>query len=331
LWWELGNNVSPAIDLVISSPIPDERFVRGEEISFSVVVSGKPDLYGFQLEWTSDKDGDLGTGFELTLDNLSAGSHVIEVCGYGACASISVRIYEDLWQLYQSPPAEGEIERILNDFRFNLIDGDESDEKWSAYDHVFDQNSTDPSLLVAISKIDMLRRQRFYKPIPFTNGQTIYDHFKTYVKTINLKLDCSYNSAGGDQVNLNRNFSVWDGRVSGTPSNWGACKTPFPNYSLYDYTNPIGLLMHEVRHCEPSDPGHRMCNGRHSDEMFEDGGGYAQSALYSMWVYKYGLYDPLFIRNEVRFIATMFLKERICTTPTHSDPNVQAIIDELLN
>jgi hypothetical protein len=331
LWWELIDDVTPDIDLVISSPIPDERFVRGEEISFSVMVSGKPDLDGFQLEWTSDKDGYLGTGFELTLDNLSTGSHVIEVCGYGVCTSISVRIYEDLWQLYQSSPAEGEIERILNDFSFNLIDGDESDEKWDAYDHVFDQNSRDPSFLVAISKIDMLRRQRFSKPVPFTNGQTIYDHFKTYVKTINLKLDCSYNSAGGDQVNLNRNFSVWDGRVSGTPSNWDACKIPFPNYSLYDYTNAIYLLMHEVRHCEPSDPGHRICNGRPSDEMLEDGGGYAQSALYLMWVYKYSLYDPLFIRNEARFTATMLLKERICTTPTHSDPNVQAIIDELLN
>jgi hypothetical protein len=335
LWWEpylgLIDDVSPDIDLVISNPIPDERFVRGEEISFRVIVSGKPDLYGLQLEWTSDRDGFLGTGFELTLDNLSTGSHVIEVCGYGVCTSISVRIYEDMWQLYQAPPAEGEIERILNDFNFNLIDGDESDEKWDAYDHVFDQNSTDPSFLIAISKIDMLRRQRFYKPVPFTNGQTIYDHFKTYVKTINLKLDCSNNSAGGDQVNLNRSFSVWDGRVSGSPSNWDACKTPLPNYSLYDYTNPIGLLMHEVRHCEPSDPGHRMCNGRPSDEMFEDGGGYAQSALYSMWVYKYSLYDPLFIRNESRFIAAMLLKERICTTPTHSDPDVQVIIDELLN
>ncbi len=335
LWWEpslgLIDDVTPDIDLVISNPIPDERFVRGEDISFSVIMSGEPDLDGLQLEWTSDKDGVLGTGLELKLDNLSTGSHVIEVCGYGACASISVRIYEDLWQLYQSPPAEGEIERILNDFSFNLIDGEESDEKWDTYAHVFDQSSTDPSFLAAISKIDMLRRQRFSKPVPFTDGQTIYDHFKTYVKTINLKLDCSYNSAGGDQVNLNRNFSVWDGRVSGTPSDWDACKTPLPNHSLYQYTNPIGLLMHEVRHCEPSDPGHRMCNGRPSDEMLEDGGGYAQSALYLMWVYKYSLYDPLFIRNEARFTATMLLKERICTTPTHSDPNVQAIIDELLN
>jgi len=339
LWWELiddvspviDDDVSPVIDLVISNPIPDERFVRGEEISFRVIVSSQLDLDGFQLKWTSNKDGDLGTGLELTLDNLSTGSHVIQVCGYEVCTSISVRIYEDLWQLYQSPPAEGEIERILNDFSFNLIDGDESDEKWDAYAPVFDQNSIDPSFLVAISKIDILRHQRFSAPVPFTNGQTIYDHFKTYVKTINLKLDCSYNSAGGDRVNLNRNFSVWDGRVSGTPSNWDACKIPFPNHSLYDYTNPIYLLMHEVRHCEPSDPRHQMCDGRAKDEMLEDGGGYAQSALYLMWVYKYSLYDPPFIRSEAGSSAAMFLNRFLCTTPTHSDPNVQAIIDELLN
>jgi len=329
LRWELTDDPSAAMELTITSPIPDERFVAGEEIHFGVAVSRRLDPDGSQLNWTSNKDGDLGTGLELTLDNLSTGSHAIQVCGYGVCASTSVRVYKDLWELYRSPPAESEIARILTDFNFNLIDGDQPDEKWDAYDLVFDQNSPDPSFLVAISKIDVMRHQRFSSPLPFTNGQTLYDHIKTYVNTINLKLDCGNASGGGGTVNLRRSFSVWDGRTGGTATNPDACKTPiFALPSLHEYINPIYLLVHEGRHCEPDDPRHKMCDGRPKDETLEGGSGYAWSILYLMWVYKYGLYDPPFIRNEARSQVVWFLPVFFCSTPTHSDPRVQAIIDE---
>ena len=67
------------------------------------------------------------------------------------------------------------------------------------------------------------------------------------------------------------------------------------------------------------------------DYQLEGGSGYAWGALYQMWVYKYSLYDPADIRNAAKQEATMFLRTRFCTTPSHSDPRVQAIIDELLS
>jgi hypothetical protein len=51
--------------------------------------------------------------------------------------------------------------------------------------------------------------------------------------------------------------------------------------------------------------------------------------MYLMWVYKYGSYDPPFIKNEAK-ILDVDLKTRFCSKPTHSNPKVQAIIDELI-
>jgi hypothetical protein len=327
------NDPPAGIELTISSPIPDERFVAGEEIHFSVAPSSQLYVDGSQFKWASSRDGDLGTGLELTLTNLSLGSHAIQVCGYGVCASTSVRIYKDVWELYKSVPAEGEIERVLGDFHFNLIDemrNGQPRDAWDAYGFVFDQNSLEPSFLVAISKIDLLRHQRFSSPLPFTDGRPLYDHLKTYVKTINLRLDCGLNTGGSGSVNLCRSFSVWDGRTSGTDADPDACKIPpVANPSLFEYIYPLSLLIHEERHSEPGDPGHTMCNGEVKDETLEGGSGYAWSALYMMWIGKYGLYDPPFIRNKARWEAVWFLPS-FCSPPQHSDPRVQAIIDEFL-
>jgi hypothetical protein len=322
------------IELTISSPIPDERFVIGEKIRFAMAPSTELDLDGSQFKWTSDKDGDLGTGFELILSSLSLGRHTIQVCGYGASASTAVRVYKDLWELYQAPPAEGEITRVMSDFHFSLIDemrNMQPVDTWDAYGFVFDQKSTAPSSLVAIAKIDLLRHQQFSTPLPFTNGRSLYDHLKTYVRNINLRLDCGLNTGGGGRVNLNRSFSVWDGRTSGTATNPDACKTPvLATTSLVEYIYPLDLLVHEARHSEPDDPGHTTCAGQPKDATLEGGSGYAWQALYEMWVYKYGLYDPPFIRSAAACAAARSLSLRFCRTPTHSDPWVQAIIDQFM-
>jgi len=319
------------VEVTVQSPLYNERFVIGEEIEFSALITSNPSVDGSQLQWISSIDGDLGKGTDIQVDQLSAGTHEIEVTGYGESVSIQVRVFNDLWELYQSPPSQGEIDRIMEDFYIVWVDGDIEDEKWATYDPwLFEQSSTDPAKIVAIAKLDVLRHQRFSEPLPFTDGLTAYDHLKTYVHTIYLRLDCTYNSGGGGALYLNRSFSVWDARTSGTPSNWDACKTPFENPKLYTYINPLYLVMHECRHGEPDDPGHTVCeSGVIGDQQLENGGGYAQSIMYLMWVYEYGLYDPQFIKEEAKNDTIWFLN-RICNTPTHSNPLVQAILDELL-
>jgi hypothetical protein len=60
----------------------------------------------------------------------------------------------------------------------------------------------------------------------------------------------------------------------------------------------------------------------------DEGRGQAWAAMYTMWGYKYGLYDSPVIKQEARAMATSLLKSRFCSMPTSSHPKVQAIVTE---
>jgi hypothetical protein len=323
-------------NLTVQSPLLNERFVKGETVTFNASIKSDASVDGSQLLWTSNKDGNLGNGPEMKISKLSPGTHNIDVIGYGQKASLTIRIFNDLWELYQAGPAQGEIDRILNDFTFNWVDGSVDDEKWASYDPwVFDQKSINPAKIVAVAKLDILRHQRFSEPLPFPNstaGETAYEHIRKYVKSIELRLDAGYNSAGGGKISFNRGFCTWYGLWSGT-------KTAATELGLYNYVNALYLLFHEARHCEPGDPGHvTLSRGMAGDPTFENGGGYAQAALYCMWIYQYGFYDTLESKQEARLLAVLSVTDgstagssRFPDKPTHSNPKIQSILDQFLN
>ncbi len=315
----------------LQSPLRDERFVSQEPISLRAILTSDRPSDGSALRWTSSVAGDLGSGPQLMVGTLSVGTHQLEVTGYGVSARLPVRVFPDLWELYRAAPAAEEIGRIRSRFTLAKIDGAGVDERWALYSGLrFDQTSTDPTEMAAIAKLDVLRHQRFAQPLPFTGGRSLYEHFTSHVHTLSLHLDCRLNSGGGGYIYLSRNFSVWDPRLGTSAADPDACKRPFATFELYPYFWSLQLLVHEGRHSEPDDPGHGFCDGRPKDATLEGGSGYAQGALYAMWVYKYSLYDPPAIRELARDAAMGALRGIFCSTPTHSDPRVQAIVDELL-
>ena len=322
------------------NPILDERFVKGEVVTFEATVPGESPVDGSQLLWVSTIDGNLGNGLQLEISNLSVGNHTIELTGHGDELLFSIRVLNDVGNLYESPLAQGEIERVMRDFTINWIDGTGDDEQWAPYESFeFNQESTDPSKVVAIARLDLLRHQRFSEPLPFTKGKTIYEHLKAYTSTINLHLTCGFANAGGGRLNLFRNSNVWDGRQSGTRDNPDACKTPFQNPTLFPFIYQLQLIVHEGRHNEPDDPRHTTCTSwsdpdlsipRGMDQQLEGGSGYASAATYLMWTYEYALYDPTIVKEQVKSLVINLLN-RLCSRPTHSNPKVQAVLDELLS
>jgi hypothetical protein len=242
--------------------------------------------------------------------------------------SVNVRVFADLWALYQAPPAQAEIDRVLSDFTFQWVDGAPGDptQQWASYPgYPFNQTSADPSRTAVICKLDVLRHQRFGQPLPFGTAQTAYEQVRLHTRTIRVSLGTALNMAGGGVINLNRTFTLW----SANPSQ-PTVATPYV-HSLY-------LLNHESRHNEPGDPSHASCtawtgsagvpNGM--DAQFEPGSGHARAALYLMWVYKYGLHDPAGIRSEANDVAVT-LKDRVCSHPSSVNTTVQALLAELWN
>lgn len=312
--------------IIATAPLQGERFTVSESILFRVQTP----LNGDSYSWTSNIDGNLGSG-NLIHKKLSQGNHVISVSGEGGKASITVRVFPNLWELYQSPLSETELARLQKDIKFNWADGVSADEKWGTYDSAeFDTSSPNPGKTAVYARFDLLRHQHFSEPLPFSSGKSIFEYVKNLTSRVNLKLNCEYNNAGGRILNLNRAFSVWDIRESGTAQNPNACKNYPPRRAVSDYVSPLYLLIHETRHNDSQDPGHIIVNGRQMDSSLENGSGHAYAALYLMWVYKYGIDDPPFIKGMAKREAQNLLKERFRQRPSHSDPKVQSIIDELL-
>ncbi len=293
-------------------PLEGERFVKGEKIDLYALFTSYQPVSGAQLKWTSYKDGILGTGSSIVLPTLSSGNHQIKVEGYDLQEQIAIRVFNDLWDLYKAPLSQAEINRTMRDFNFNWIDSPAQGEFWENYGGFeFDQRSGRPAKIVAIAKVDLLRHQYFSEPLPFS-GKTLFEHIKQEVRNINLKIDDSNATGGGDTVSLHRSFSTW--------------------YITENFT-PLQILIHEARHCEHDDPGHTRCNDKDNMDRSFDGAGassHARAVLYLMWIYKYGLFDPLSSKNQAKVNATSILKNRFCNPPSHSNPKVQVIIDELL-
>jgi hypothetical protein len=319
-----GDGSTPNTDpgsIQIKNLIENERFVTGETIVLdadALEVNGEYHPSGSSgFIWRSNLDGELGSGTVTTA--LSVGTHTITVSGYGLERTINLRVFQDLKILFSAEPASGEIQRILADFTFNWVDGSTTDptQMWSSYPgYPFDPSSSAPSKTAVIAKLDALRHQCFSQPLPFGDSRTAYEHLRRYTSIIEVSLGSALNRGGGGAIYLNRNIALWDG-----------------TYGYY-----LGsIFIHENRHNEPGDPGHSSCatawdgapgipNGM--DEKFEPGSGYAYYAMYDMWVYKYSIYDPREVRNLARLSAEA-VKGRFCTTPSSTNPLLQAIITEL--
>ena len=328
-----------AATIVIEQPLPNERFVSNEAPTFKAVSSDGMKT----MVWSSDRDGYLGEGAEITPTTLSPGVHYITVSKGTDQTVITIRVFKDLLALYQAPLSEAEIARLQTEFQFIYKDGNSDPqalELWSAYDtYTFDQTSSDPSKIVALAQLDLLRHQRFAKPIPFANGLTLIDYVRLSTKTIELRLDCGLNQAGGGTISLSRGSSVWPPTLY-DPNNPDACKLPPSSNAdtLGPYIYPLSLIIHENRHNELGDPGHTTCPSWHNgqigegmDQSFEPGSGRARDAEYMMWVFKYGKTDPLEYKQLAEWAAQSILQVSFCEKPSSSSPTIQVLINELLD
>lgn len=305
----------------IRSPLPDERFVDKEPVTFAANVTdaaGRETWDSTGMMWQSSRDGALGAG--TFSKPLSVGTHQITANMHGLTRAQPARVFTDLWQLYQSRPAQAEIDRILSDFVFEWVDGSATDpaQKWSSFPGFpFDQTSPNPSRTAVIQKLDILRHQRFSSPLPLPNApESFYVHLKRHTRTIRVTLASPLNQAAGGIINLNRGFTEWSG--------------------LFPYVHNLYLLVHENRHNEPGDPLHVACTGWDGtaipgpsfDTTFDPGSGYAAATKYLFWVHRFSLYDPPTIKAEARS-ASMSQKGRFCQRPSSSNSQLQALLVEL--
>ncbi|MEI6124947.1 MAG: DUF1566 domain-containing protein [Pseudomonadota bacterium] len=91
---------TPSVTII--EPVSGDKFEFGEEITFRGEAADQqhPNLDSGAFVWTSDKDGEIGTGTSLKKADLSAGEHVITLTvtypdGQSGQSSVSITISND--------------------------------------------------------------------------------------------------------------------------------------------------------------------------------------------------------------------------------------------
>jgi hypothetical protein len=311
--------------IAIERPLPDERFVTRERVTFKASFRGVDPAERARAVWTSSVTGELGRGATPEVGKLSPGPQDVTVSLNGVSQSVRIRAFDDLLQLYQAKPADAELERVRKEFSFTWQEGSQPDERWGLYEPpLFTLESPRPSKTVLLARLDALRHQGFEEPLPFGDGLTAFEHVRRFVRKFVVRLDCGIASGGDRAVSLPRHASIWYASTSN-------CREVPPGQQPLGYEGPLALILHEARHNQPDDPGHRACRGHPGlDATLDDGSGFAWSALYFMWVYKYGSFDPPAVKDRARQAARSTLQYSFCSAPSSANPKVQSVIDEIL-
>ena len=308
----------------IERPLPDERFVTRERVTFKASFRGVDSAEQARAVWHSSVTGELGRGAAIEVGNLPSGPHDVTMSLDGASKSVRIRAFDDLLQLYRAKPADAEFERVRREFSFTWQDGSQPDERWALYEpSIFAPESPRPSKTVLLARLDTLRHQAFDETLPFGDGLTVFEHLRRHVTRFVVRLDCGIANGGGRAVSLPRHASLWYASSSN-------CHEVLPGQQPLGYEGPLALILHEVRHNQPGDPGHRACRGHPGlDATLDNGSGFAWSALYFMWVYKYGSFDPPAVKERARQAAKSVLQYSFCSAPSSGNPKVQAVIEEI--
>jgi hypothetical protein len=308
----------------IERPLQDERFVARETVTFRASVRGVDSAARARAVWSSSAAGELGRGAAIEVRSLPAGTQDVTVSLDGVSQSVRIRAFDDLLELYRAKPADAELERLRREFSFTWQDGPQPDERWALYEpSTFALESPRPSKTVLLARLDALRHQAFDEPLPFGDGP-VFEYLRRYVRRFVVGLECGSASGGGGTVRLPRHASIWYASTSN-------CREVLPGQPPLGYEGPLGLILHEVRHNHPGDPGHRACRSHPAlDASLDNGSGFAWSTLYFMWVYKYGSFDPPEIKERARQAARSMLQSSFCSAPSSSNPKVQAIVEEIL-
>src|SRR5688572_9312170 len=82
----------------IERPLPDERFVSRERVTFKASFKGADSAARARAVWKSSVTGELGRGEAIEVGNFPAGPQEVTVSLDGVSQSVRIRAFDDLLQ-----------------------------------------------------------------------------------------------------------------------------------------------------------------------------------------------------------------------------------------
>ena len=244
---------------------------------------------------------------------------------------------------YISCPTQEEKNQIERDFDIRFYNTTGSTMNWGDYPYQCDSSTfttTNPTRVKTYNVIRFLKNIQFSRPLPFTQGKSIYEFLTLQTVTnplytkliIEPRLECDiYSMAGGlFALVLSGNFSRWYPVLSGsntcelgsgTPSNM--LVNDFAFHPLY----PAELLVHESYHAIIESP-HTGTSG--GDATIEEMGAWAAQFYFNAWVALYSTNLDDNTKQLAHVNATLILQNRFNENHCPNDNFLKEVVNQII-
>ena len=157
--------------MAITSP-ENNQYINNRNVNFQVDAYDFEDgiLAGNALVWYSDIDGELGTGKNITVDQLSIGQHVITCTGTDsdqnsttASCTANLSFFND--DSYFPLPINAYWKYRYNNAGFSIIDSQEAEEDWVLLDYqvsIDEVNTRNCTMTYSVTKNNTTSYFRYY-------------------------------------------------------------------------------------------------------------------------------------------------------------------------
>ncbi|MBU1706243.1 hypothetical protein KKG19_06005 [Patescibacteria group bacterium] len=232
-------------------------------------------------------------------------------------------------------------------FDINFVES--ADQAWEHPDYICDFSSDGSTGLPLYNQLRFLKNISFNRPLPFTNGKTIYEFMRLQTVSpekyasstgrlqISAYPSCDIGSSGYQlslptstvfMVNLGGYVSRIYPVVSGSPTCEKYVPTPdFPSVLNGRYSNPIylaTLLVHESYHAITA-KYHNAPDG--SDKTIEQMGAWAAQFYFDAWIALYSTNVDANTKQLAKEYAADILKERFTENLCPADTALKSIVN----
>lgn len=239
-------------------------------------------------------------------------------------------------ETYLTCPTELERGQIERDFNIRFTNTTGSTQNWADYPYQCDSSTfttTNPTRVKTYNVIRFLKSIQFSRPLPFTQGNSIYQFFISQSTKLTVRpfLECNLYSAGGFfDISLGGNFSRWYPVLSGS----NTCELGFgppSNMLLRDFVyHPLysaELFVHESYHAIIDSP-HTGSGG--ADATIQEMGAWAAQFYFNSWISLYSTNLDANTKQLARDNAASILQNRFTENRCPTDSVLKEIVNQIV-
>lgn len=219
-------------------------------------------------------------------------------------------------------PTQSERTKIEQDF--NLVWGNE----WAAHPFNCDYRNGNPSRVPTYNTLRFIKNIEYQKPLPFTNGNSLYNYLTNTKLTITTLQDCSHTLSGrAHYVTLGGVWAYMDPIFSGSDTGCSHAKGLSETVDGFVYS-PIHKAGPFMFAAEAAMRGHQPYTSEMDGDINHSI--WAKPFYFYAWTYLYSTNVPTKYKEMAKNSAIQTIEDRFVSNKCPSEPELKAIVNKII-